>query len=69
MKGLMKVPYGGLGIWRGIGLPRKSMYQCTGSCSVGWPRKRWIDTMKDSLRKRGSDIRQSRKMVQDRSEW
>ena len=23
-----------------------------GSCSVGRPRKRWIDTMKDSLRKR-----------------
>ena len=33
-------------------------------CSVGW-----IDTMKDCLRKRGLDVRQARRMFQDRSEW
>ena len=40
-----------------------------GSRSVGRLWKRWIDTMKDCLRKRGLDVRQARKMVQDRSEW
>ena len=40
-----------------------------GSRSVGRPRKRWIDTMKDSLEKRGLDIRQARRMVHDRSVW
>ena len=34
---------------------------CAGSRSVGKPQKRWIDTMKECLKKRGS--------VQDRSEW
>ena len=49
----------------------KSVYvgECAGSPSVGRPRKRWIDTVKDRLRKRGLDIRQARKMVEDRSEW
>ena len=27
--------------------------ECAGSCSVGRPRKRWIDTVKECLRKRG----------------
>ena len=35
----------------------------------GRPRKRWIDNVKECLKKRGSDIRQGRRMVQDRSEW
>ena len=39
---------------------------CVGECAG---RKRWIDTVKDCLRKRGLDVRQARKMVQDRSEW
>ena len=43
--------------------------ECVGSCSVGKLRKRWIDTVKVCLRKRGLDVRQARKMVQDRSEW
>ena len=42
---------------------------CVGSRSVGRPWKRWIDTMKECLRKRGLDVRQARRMVQDRSEW
>ena len=42
---------------------------CARSRSVGRPRKRWIDTVKDCLKKRGLDIRRARKMVRDRSEW
>ena len=38
--------------------------ECDGSL-----RKRRIDTMKDCLRKRGLDVKQARRMVQDRSEW
>ena len=38
-----------------------------GSRSVGRPRKRWIDTMKDCLQKRGLDIREGRRMVHNRS--
>ena len=43
--------------------------ECAGSCSVGSPRKRWIDAVKECLKKRGLDVRQARRMVQDRSEW
>ena len=42
---------------------------CAGSRSVGRPRKRWIDTVKECLRKRGLDVSKARRMVQDRSEW
>ena len=42
--------------------------ECAGSCLVGRPRKRWIDPVKDCLMKRGLDVRQARRMVQDRSE-
>ena len=42
--------------------------ECTGSRSVSRPRKRWIDTVKEFLKKRGLDVRQARRMVQDRSE-
>ena len=40
--------------------------ECDGSRSVGRLRKRWIDTMKDCLKKRGSDVRQARRMAHDR---
>ena len=43
--------------------------ECAGTHSVGRPRKRWIETMKDCLRKRGLDVKQTRRMVQDRREW
>ena len=43
--------------------------ECAGSRSVVRPRKRWIDTVKECLRKIGLDVRQARRMVQDRSEW
>ena len=39
---------------------------CTGTRSVGKPRKRWIDAVKDCLRKRGLDVRQTRRITQDR---
>ena len=42
---------------------------CAGSRSVGRPRKRWIDTIEDCLKKRGLDVRQVRRMVHDRSVW
>ena len=35
-----------------------------GSHSVGRPRKRWIDTVKEYLKKRGLDIRQTRRRVE-----
>ena len=43
--------------------------ECAGSCSVGRPRKRWIDIVKECLRKRSLDVRHARRMVQDRSKW
>ena len=41
--------------------------ECAGNGSVGRLRKRWIDTVKDCLKKRGLDVRQARRMVHDRS--
>ena len=43
--------------------------ECVGSRSMGRPWNRWIDTMKECLKKRGLDIREVRRMVQDRSKW
>ena len=37
--------------------------ECAGSRSVGWPQKRWIDTVKECLKKRWLDVRQARRMV------
>ena len=36
---------------------------------MGRPQKRWIDTVKDYLRKRSLDVRQARRMVQGKNEW
>ena len=33
------------------------------------PQKRWIDTVKEYLKKRGLDVWKARRMVQDRNEW
>ena len=41
----------------------------TGSCSEGRPWRRWIDTVKECLKKRGLDVRQARKMVHDTTVW
>ena len=48
----------------------KSVYvrESTGSRSVGRMGKRCIDTVKEYLRKRGLDVWQTRRMVQNRSE-
>ena len=43
--------------------------ECAGSRSMGSPRKRWIDIVKECLKKRGLGVRQARRIVQDRSEW
>ena len=43
--------------------------ECAGSHSVGRPWKRWIDTVKECSKIRGLDVRQARRMVQDRSKW
>ena len=48
---------------------RVCVEKCAFSCSVGIPRNRWIDTLNERLRKRSLDIRQARRMVQDKSEW
>ena len=41
--------------------------ECPISRSVVRPWKRWIDTVKDCLKKRGLDARQARRMVHGRS--
>ena len=47
----------------------KSVYiERVDSRSVGSPRKRWIDIVNDCLRIKGLDVRQTKRMVQDRSE-
>ena len=43
--------------------------ECAGSRSVGRLQKRWMDSMKECLRKRGLDCRQARRVVQDMYEW
>ena len=43
--------------------------ECTVSHSVGRPQKRWIDTVEECLKKADLDVRQARRMVQDKNEW
>ena len=43
------------------------MVECAGSRSVGWPRKRGINTVKD-FKKKSLDVRQARRVEDDRSE-
>ena len=42
---------------------------CAGSWSVGRLQKRWTDTMKECLRKICLDVRQVRRMVQNKRKW
>ena len=46
----------------------KSVYvgECAGSRLVGRERKRWTDTVKECLKKRALDVRQARRMMQDK---
>ena len=60
MKGLMKACSGGSAMWRGwrgIVLPRAYVGVCAGSHSVGRLQKRWIDTVKEHLKKDDLDVR------------
>ena len=43
----------------------KTVYvgECADSLSMGKPQKRWIDTMKECLKKRGLDIRQAGRII------
>ena len=41
---------------------------CAGIPSEDMPQKRWIDTVKDYVKKRDLNVRQVRRMVQDRGE-
>ena len=43
--------------------------ECAGSRSVGRLQKRLTDTVKECLKKRALDVRQARRMVQNKSEW
>ena len=43
--------------------------ECAGSRSMGRLKKRWVDTVKDCLKKRGLDVSQARIMVHNRSVW
>ena len=48
---------------------RAYLGECAGSYSVGRARKRWIDTVKECLRKRGLGVGKARRTVRDRSIW
>ena len=43
--------------------------ECGFSRSVGRPQNRWIDTVKDCLKKRGMDVRQARGMIHEKNVW
>ena len=43
--------------------------ESAGSRSVGRPRKRWIDNVKDCLKERSLDVSHARKIVDGRSVW
>ena len=43
--------------------------ECAGGRFVGRPRKRWIDTVKNCMKKRSFDVRQAKRMVHYRSVW
>ena len=45
------------------------MRECVGSRLVGRPRKRWIDSVNDCLKKRSLNVRPARKVVYGRDEW
>ena len=54
---------------RAIIAKRVYVGECAGIRSVGSPWERLVDTVKECLKKRGSDIRQAKRMFQDRREW
>ena len=54
---------------RGMIAKRVYVGEFAGSRSVSRLEKRWLDTAKECLKKRGLAVRQARRMVQDRNEW
>ena len=68
-EGVMRACSGSSVMWRGwrmIGL-KESL--CRSVCWLSFSvcvQKKWIDTVKDFLKKRGLDARQARRMVQNR---
>ena len=64
MKGLLKACSG---VW--VIAKRVFVGECAGTRSLGRTRKKWINTVKECLKKRGSDVRVARRTVQDGSEW
>ena len=42
---------------------RANVAECVGSRLVRRPQKRWIDIVKDCLKKRGLDVRRARNMI------
>ena len=55
--------------WKDKIAKRVCVLERAGSLSVGRPRKKWINTVKECLKKRALDIRQAKIMVHDRSVW
>ena len=68
MKGLMKASHVEK-MERDMIATRVYVGECAGSHSVDGPRKRWIVNVKECLKKRCLDVKQARRVVQDRSEW
>ena len=57
------------GMERGMIAKRVYVGEFAGGRSAGRPRQRWLNTVKECLKKRGLDVRQARRIFQDRSEW
>ena len=49
----------------------KSFYvgKYSGSQLMGRARRKWIDTLKNCLKKKGLDVRQAKRMVHDKNVW
>ena len=56
----------GSALWREWIAKRVYVGECAGSRLVCRPKKRWIHTVKECLKKRGLEVRQARRMVHDR---
>ena len=48
---------------------RVSVGECAGNRSRDRLQKRWIDIVKDCLKKKGLDVRQARRIGHDSSVW
>ena len=48
---------------------KKAKRVCVGSHLVGQPKKRCTDSVNDCLKKRGLNVKQTRRMVYNRNKW